>query len=193
VGIETSVLNLLSKELRGLQNRWIVLRFNAWQFERIGPPWWGLRVAAEAARHPIGRSQAPRGPDLRTRTEHTLKTFSHLLEPNPRSMKRLVNAYGIQRDLRLIEARGTGRGAVSAEHLALWTIVRMRWPLLADFLASSPGLVDGDNWPESEPALGALYASDDVTAVVGGQGIGIALTTDAVRALEGRSRWPLAA
>ena len=38
-------------------------------------------------------------PEVEEHTEHTLKDFAPLLEPNPRAMKRLVNAYGVQRDI----------------------------------------------------------------------------------------------
>jgi hypothetical protein len=36
-------------------------------------------------------------PDIQARTEHGLKAFAHLMEPNPRAMKRLINSYGLQR------------------------------------------------------------------------------------------------
>jgi L-lysine 2,3-aminomutase len=38
-------------------------------------------------------------PEVEEHTEHTLKDFAPLLEPNPRAMKRLVNAYSVQRDI----------------------------------------------------------------------------------------------
>ena len=36
-------------------------------------------------------------PEVETRTEHMPKHFRHLMEPNPRAIKRLLNGYGIAR------------------------------------------------------------------------------------------------
>ena len=36
----------------------------------------------------------------------------------------------------------TNSRTVEKEHLALWTIIEIRWPLLADLLATSPQLVN---------------------------------------------------
>jgi hypothetical protein len=66
-------------------------------------------------------------------TEHRLQRFADLLEPNPRAMKRLVNAYGLHQATHFLEGR-----RVSPDALARWTIVELRWPLLADFLAARP-------------------------------------------------------
>jgi WD40 repeat protein len=100
-------------------------------------------------------------------TEHELQRFASLLEPNPRSMKRFVNAYSIALSTELIAGR-----LPDPDPLALWTILRMRWPELADCLSESPELVtsiaaDGgvpDGLPEAlvplcgDAALTALLA-----------------------------------
>jgi hypothetical protein len=83
----------------------------------------GLAAAAEQITSPEASKQ----------TEHRLQKFEHLLEPNPRSMKRLVNAFGLHQATQILEGR-----KVSPEALARWTIVEMRWPLLADFLGAHP-------------------------------------------------------
>src|ERR1051326_61118 len=99
-------------------------------------------------------------------TEHRLRPFSGLLEPNPRSMKRLVNAYGLHRATHFLEGR-----SVSPEALARWTIVELRWPLLAEYLARNPrriediGSKDGKDIPES---FKELFGDEEVIAVVSG-------------------------
>ena len=55
-------------------------------------------------------------------TEHELQKFWNLLDPNPRSMKRFVNAFGVERALRTIERGDT----VELEPLARWTVVLLR-------------------------------------------------------------------
>jgi hypothetical protein len=123
-------------------------------------------------------------PELRRRTEHTLKPFSRLLDPNPRALKRLVNAYGIERDIRLLEGRGGAPDALAPERLALWTIVRLRWPLLADYLTEHPEAVeDGTEPVEADAALKDLLGSDDVRAVIQGRGVGVALTREVIEGL----------
>ena len=69
----------------------------------------------------------------RERTGHLLEPYSDLLEPNPRSMKRLVNAYGLHKAVNLLAGH-----KVEREPLALWSILEMRWPLLTDYLADHP-------------------------------------------------------
>ncbi|MBP6389274.1 MAG: hypothetical protein KA175_04785 [Flavobacteriales bacterium] len=69
-------------------------------------------------------------------TEHRLMRFAELLEPNPRAMKRLVNAYGMNQASLLLERR-----KVDPDALARWTILEMRWPLFAEALAQQPDRV----------------------------------------------------
>ncbi|HEX6741111.1 MAG TPA: P-loop NTPase fold protein, partial [Sphingomicrobium sp.] len=77
--------------------------------------------------------------------EHRLQPLADLLEPNPRAMKRLVNAYGLNQARAFLEGR-----KVEVEALARWTIVELRWPILADYLAS--------NW--TDIAAGSLTVAD---------------------------------
>lgn len=112
-------------------------------------------------------------PEASKRTEHRLQKFEHLLEPNPRSMKRLVNAFGLHQATQLLEGR-----RVSPEALARWTIVELRWPLLADFLSAHPEavvalakgtvLTDLRNIAASEKPEGLkeLYGDAEVKAVL---------------------------
>jgi hypothetical protein len=75
-------------------------------------------------------------PDMQLQLEKLLLEFAPLLENNPRSMKRLMNAYGIERDRLLREGRLLTK--TERRQLALLTILRMRWPLLAEHLRDHP-------------------------------------------------------
>jgi hypothetical protein len=102
-------------------------------------------------------------------TEHRLQRFAALLEPNPRAMKRLVNAYGMRQAMLLL----SGRKAPPAA-LARWTLLELRWPLLADFLALRPGCVEilgrslePDELPEVPSSIRALFGDETIVAVAG--------------------------
>jgi hypothetical protein len=88
-------------------------------------------------------------PEAIAATEHSLQRFAGLLPANPRTMKRFVNAYSALRAVRTLEAN-----AVRVESLALWTIIEIRWPSLADHLRARP---------ESIELLGR--PADELTAV----------------------------
>ena len=130
-------------------------------------------------------------PELVQATEHTLSRFAPLLEPNPRAMKRLVNAYGVERALQIIGGHSTALD-YPRERLALWTILKSRWPLLADYLADEPDAVEqlkaGELPPEvaadeARPYLAALFADDEVRRVVSGSVIGVDLDAHSLRLL----------
>jgi hypothetical protein len=116
--------------------------------------------------------------------KYRLMPFAQLLEPNPRAMKRLVNAYRIELRRMLAEGRQVGSAAVTPEQLALWTILTMRWPLLADRLALHPGAVSGEQ-ADAMGDLHGLWQSDAVQAVISGDGVPAQLTESAVRAVVG--------
>ena len=52
-------------------------------------------------------------------------------------MKRFVNAYGVERAVRVVEGNLVGR-----DPLALWTILQSRWPELAAYLRTAPGAIE---------------------------------------------------
>ncbi len=121
---------------------------------------------------------------------HFLQAFAGLLEPNPRAMKRLINAYGIHQSVNVLEGRQVDSGA-----LALWTIIEMRWPLLADCLADSPDLVSqiGKNKPKDgriPEGLRDLFMSSLVHKVVKGEGVEptISLDAEAIERVVGTSQ-----
>ncbi len=126
--------------------------------------------------------------DVLAETEHRLLRFAPLLEPNPRSMKRFVNGYGI---LRVIDTL-RGGSPISAEALALWTIITLRWPLLADHLEEHPEMVShilsDDKLPEDTDvpeSLRRLVRDREVRRVISGEGIGTSLDENTVRVLSG--------
>lgn len=99
-------------------------------------------------------------------TEHMLEKYSDLVEPNPRSMKRLVNAFGIQQAVNFLVARD-----VENDPLVRWTIIELRWPLLADLLSQNPQLLsqignDQSDNKEIPEELKRLFINTDVNKVV---------------------------
>jgi hypothetical protein len=143
------------------------------------------RMARAAAVRQLGT------PALQRHTEHTLIRFAPLLESNPRAMKRLVNAYGVERALQIIGGHSTAL-EYARERLALWTILKSRWPLLADYLVDRPEAVEplrtGVLPPDvsldtDRPYLVKLFASDEVKRVVNGTVVGVALDGASLRLL----------
>ena len=132
-------------------------------------------------------------PEVEERTEHSLRAFAPLLEPNPRAMKLLLNSYGMARATEILGGGEAVRDGSSHEQLALWTIVNLRWPLLAEYLSEHPDEVDaiagggqpGDDVPDG---LKRLWQDRDVRAVVRGDAPNVhtGLTAAAVRRCAGR-------
>ncbi|MGP4017587.1 KAP family P-loop NTPase fold protein [Saccharopolyspora sp. 5N708] len=81
-------------------------------------------------------------PETQIHTEHALRKFARLLPPNPRSTKLFLNTYSILRAVRTLEG-----GVVNADTLALWTIIRIRWPRIADILRQNPEAIKGIREP----------------------------------------------
>jgi KAP family P-loop domain len=97
--------------------------------------------------------------------EHVLDKFGELLEPNPRAIKRVVIAYGIERSVRTLEG-----SLVSRDTLMLWIILNTRWPGLGEYLAERPDAIDalGDGSVPKDvpPELAPLFQADAVSEVV---------------------------
>lgn len=112
-------------------------------------------------------------PDVEAQVQHTLRPFASLLEPNPRAMKRLVNAYGVQRMVDILRGEST-----EPRKLALWTIVVMRWPRLAKYLERNPEMVahvGSEALPEDKidnelVKLVELFRDEEVRRVIHGEG-----------------------
>lgn len=118
-------------------------------------------------------------PEVAKRTEHDLQDFAPLLEPNPRAMKRLLTAYADQRAIATLVGVN-----IVMKQLALWTIVVLRWPLLAEYLEDHPemvGYIGGpvqDSIPED---LHKLFGDEEVHGVIRGKDVGISLDESAIR------------
>lgn len=91
-------------------------------------------------------------------TRHELARYWRLLEPNPRSIKLFVHTFGTLQSLRTLEGI-----PLHTTPLALWTIVEIRWPMLADHLRAHPDDIEATGAPEP---IKALLARADVAAVV---------------------------
>ncbi len=71
--------------------------------------------------------------------EHRLLRWVSYIEPNPRGMKRLVNAIGMTQARSLLEGR-----MVDFDAIVLWTILELRWPRAAAAITAEPGLIDAE-------------------------------------------------
>jgi hypothetical protein len=114
-------------------------------------------------------------------TMYFLEQFTHLLERNPRAMKRLLNAYTVHRDLAVLSGLNVLVDLSRREQLALWTILSLRWPLLRDYLVEQ---IEGRADPPEE-GIRDLAASPEVRQVWTGEGIGASLDLETVQVLVG--------
>ncbi|WP_019502251.1 P-loop NTPase fold protein [Pseudanabaena sp. PCC 6802] len=136
-------------------------------------------VEQQAIREEVAMRLA--APEVMERLEHTLKPYSSLLDPNPRAMKLLVNAYSANWAISLLS-----RIDVERHQLILWTILSERWPDLASFLEEHPKMVnrfrpgnslDVDKDFEAllsdreRETLKVLFSDKDVIDVVNAKGI----------------------
>lgn len=114
----------------------------------------------------VDATRALLGAETQVHREHTLRKFAPLLTPNPRSIKLFLNSYAILRAVRILEGV-----TVDTDTLALWTILRLRWPAIADVLQRDPDAVRGiieplwcsDHFPTE---LQAVARSADLRTVV---------------------------
>jgi len=117
-------------------------------------------------------------PEIVARTEHTLKSFISLLDDNPRAMKRLVNAYSVNRARAILAFLN-----ISMDDLAQWTIINMRWPHLSEYLGDKPELIakiGAQDLSEIDKSVSYLFEDTEVINVVNGGDITTALSVDVV-------------
>jgi hypothetical protein len=79
-------------------------------------------------------------PHRREREQHMLQQYTEMIEPNPRAAKRFIMAYNIAFASRLLDPE-----SIPAETLALWTLIAVRWPALAEWIRGE--LPDGSLEP----------------------------------------------
>jgi hypothetical protein len=106
-------------------------------------------------------------PSVEAQTEHDLQKFSVLLDRNPRRIKRFLNTYTSE-----LVTTGLGQAFPDPMSLALWTIVRMRWPTLADHLAANPEDIacveDRSRVPNGgDASLAGVFGRRDLAEVCG--------------------------
>ena len=104
----------------------------------------------------------------------------HLLEPNPPTIKLFVNTYSTLQILRILEGI-----VVPITPLALWTVVEIRWPQLADHLRGRPNDIDPQRVDDVQEAIRTLLTNSEVQAVIASPTWG-KLTPDRVRECTGR-------
>lgn len=119
-------------------------------------------------------------PAAKVAADHSLRKFAPLLGHNPRTMKRFINTFSILRSVRTLEGN-----FIDSASLALWAIILVRWPELADYLQKFPGAVAGiidPLWCSDHfvPPLQQLVGSEEVCAVIK-HGYGGPLTPDLIR------------
>ena len=111
-------------------------------------------------------------------------------------MKRLMNAYSLARDIRILEGEKINK--TIREKLVLWTIIKMRWPLLAQCLERDPGRIkyivteggfnnpnifDGNNNVNIDSDVKKLFSDKDVIGVIKGKEVGGPLDEHWIRRL----------
>lgn len=128
-------------------------------------------------------------PEMQAQLHDLLRPFAPLLENNPRAMKRLINAYGIERD-RLLR-QGNLPPKQERQRLVLYTILRLRWPRLADHLLRAPEdcarcrrEADGAG---DEHAFEVLFRDRDVQALFDASLVDVALDVEALRRYAGHA------
>lgn len=126
-----------------------------------------LRNASDEVRDRVAGAALDRltTPEAVAATEHSLQRFARLLPPNPRTMKRFVNTYSAMRAVRTLEGN-----PVRVESLALWTIIEIRWPGLADHLRARPesiGLVGQQELDEVPESLRPLFGDPALRLLTG--------------------------
>ncbi len=118
-------------------------------------------------------------------TTFYLQKFATLLEPNPRAMKRLVNAYGIYRALAILSRPHLLYDPDMRDQFVLWTILSMRWPLLQEYLREHPEkviLLQGGLTEDDMPAeIIKLANSPQVRDVLNGGNACTPLSPDALQ------------
>jgi KAP family P-loop domain len=134
--------------------------------------------------------RALEGKAVETEIRNMLDSFSGLIEDNPRAIKKLVNAYGIELETRLPDLPGDEQ---TLRQLAIWTIVELRWPAVAAGLAAYPDAVTTLAEPPTQlPAgfpeeLQPFLSVESLSAVIVGKDVNpsVRLDADAIRLFTG--------
>ncbi|MGY2061330.1 hypothetical protein ACW9HQ_41205, partial [Nocardia gipuzkoensis] len=139
-----------------------------------------LRQASPEAREQVSQQAVERmsAQELVEGVEHALEKFAPMLDSNPRRMKRYINCYTVYRAARTLEG-----SVIETDALALWVLLQIRWPELAEYLQRKPDAIESIN--EKRPPnkcpehLAGLLASRDLREVI--EKASIQLTGDLIR------------
>jgi hypothetical protein len=127
-------------------------------------------------------------------TKYFLEDFAELLEPNPRAMKRLLNAYSVQRDFALLGGLEVVLADVATrKKLVLWTILCMRWPALEDYLIeqaaerkeNTMSVLSSLRLEEAPLDLRPLLANNPAEKILNGDGVEVSLDFKSISVLAG--------
>lgn len=142
----------------------------------------------DRAEDQIRREEAVRASakvEIEAGTEYFLKQFAHLLEPNPRSIKRLVNNYGIYRAIIILSDPSVIDTVEKRKKFALWNIVAMRWPMIAEYMEDDrnqiSAIVEGSANNIVQEEIKELITMREVQNVFKGKKIDTSLDADYVK------------
>ena len=151
-----------------------------------------LRSSDDAIQTHVRREQAVlrlASEQVEQSTKYLLRDFAPLLEPNPRAMKRLLNAYALHRDMAILGGIDVLENLYKRKQLVLWTIVCLRWPLLEEIVIENMDYVDviHDLKPlETIPKMmQPLLGRDSIKRVFKGEGLGVVLDKGAIQEFAG--------
>lgn len=148
----------------------------------IGEKYKGNFQAEQAYREAVIEKLSQR--HMMETTEHFLLQFWELVEPNPRSMKRLLNAYSIQRELAVLSGFDL-KDENFRNQLVLFAIVSLRWPDLERALNKKPEIADIIKSKQNvdsidDKGIKKLIFNPDVEDVFYNNKIGVTLDSKAV-------------
>lgn len=110
-------------------------------------------VEKQAIQRVVAKRLASVENDL-ARSHELEEGYPELMERNPRAMKRLLNAYGMQQALNKLRNE-----RMPTDQLIRWTIVELRWPRFAEYACEEPDVMDIVGTPLSSfAAFGPLIA-----------------------------------
>jgi len=98
---------------------------------------------------------------------HRLSIYTDIMEPNPRAVKRLINAYGFRYLYSL-----QGNLNIDPDDLVVWSILDQRFPFVAQKVLLDPDLLNqlGDNGKQdkalSDPEISKILSKLDKEAVL---------------------------
>lgn len=89
--------------------------------------------------------------------EHKLQQFVDLIEPNPRSMKRLINDVGTLKAMTILYQQ-----SVDENQIILWAILKQNYPSLAEYLWEEPELIKTIFKDKSKTEFSELLKKQDI-------------------------------